>query len=151
MPGDNIESEFPRLRSEGYSITSPESDDYNCIAWAGGDTARKWDPDPTAGRYWPDSVPRTLDVESFVQLFALNGGYSPCDSEALESGFEKIAIFASLSNEVTHAARQLPSGAWTSKLGDWEDIEHKTLSGLESSFYGRVAAILKRPGFKQAG
>jgi hypothetical protein len=50
----------------------------------------------------------------------------------------------SLSQEVTHAARQLPSGAWTSKLGDWEDIEHNALSGLESSFYGRVSIILKR-------
>jgi hypothetical protein len=130
---------------EGYSITSPETDDYNCIAWAGGDTARKWDPDLTAGRYWPDSVARTLDVESFVLLFAFEGGYSPCDSEAIEHGFEKIAIFAGLNNEVTHAARQLSSGAWTSKLGDWEDIEHKSLSGLESACYGRVARILRRP------
>jgi hypothetical protein len=151
MPGDNIESEFPRLRQDGYSITSPGTDDYNCIAWAGGDTTRKWDPDPTSGRYWPKTVPRTLDVESFVQLFALEGGYSPCDSQAFEQGFEKIALFVSLSREVTHAARQLPSGTWTSKLGDWEDIEHSTLSGLESAFYGQVAKILKRPRFEQAG
>ena len=145
MPGDNIESEFPRLRQEGYSITSQESDAYNCIAWAAGDTAKKWDPDPTSGRYWPDGAPRTLDVESFLHLFAFNGGYSPCDSDALELGFEKIAIYTSIAKEVTHAARQLPSGAWTSKLGDWEDIQHHTLSGLESSFYGQVAIILKRP------
>jgi hypothetical protein len=150
MPGDDIENEFPRLRPEGYSITSSESDDYNCIAWAGGDTTRKWDPDPTAGRYWPENVPRTLDVESFVQLFALQGGYSPCESDVLERGFEKIALYISPSEEVTHAARQLPSGAWTSKLGDWEDIEHKTLSGLESAFYGRVAKILRRPRHDQA-
>jgi Asp-tRNA(Asn)/Glu-tRNA(Gln) amidotransferase B subunit len=58
---------------------------------------------------------------------------------------EKIALFVGLDKEVTHAARQLPSGAWTSKLGDWEDIEHKTLSGLESACYGRVARILRRP------
>jgi len=145
MPGDTIESEFPRFRQAGYSITSPESDDYNCIAWAAGDTARKWDPDPTSGRYWPEGVPRTLDVESFIQLFTNKGGYSPCDGDALEQGFEKIAIFMSLGQEVTHAARQLASGAWTSKLGDWEDIEHNSLAGLESSFYGRVAIILKRP------
>ena len=31
--------------------------------------------------------------------------------------------------EVTHAARQLPSGKWTSKLGDADDIEHNTLEG----------------------
>jgi hypothetical protein len=90
-------------------------------------------------------VPRTLDLESFVQLFAVKGGYSPCDSEAIEEGFEKIALFVGLDKEVTHSARQLPSGAWTSKLGDWEDIEHKSLSGLESACYGRVARILRRP------
>ena len=145
MPGDEIERAFPRLRLEGYSITSPETDDYNCIAWAGGDTNRKRDPDITSGRYWPESVPRTLELESFVQLFAEKGGFSPCDSEAVEEGFEKIALFVGPDKEVTHAARQLPSGAWTSKLGDWEDIEHKSLSGLESDCYGRVARILRRP------
>jgi hypothetical protein len=151
MPGDQIESEFPRLRLEGYSITSPETEDYICIAWAAGDTARKWDPDFISGRYWPEGVPRTLDLESFVQLFAVKGGYTPCESEAVEQGFEKIAIFASLNEEVTHAARQLPSGAWTSKLGDWEDIEHQSLSGLESACYGRVARILRRPRHDQGG
>jgi hypothetical protein len=145
MPGEEIESAFPRLRLEGYSITSPETDDYNCIAWAGSDTNRKWDPAFTSGRFWPDSVPRTLDLESFVELFALKGGYSPCDSESMEEGFEKIALFVGLDKEVTHAARQLPSGEWTNKLGDWEDIEHKTLSGLESACYGQVARILRRP------
>lgn len=149
MPGDNIESEFPRLRQEGYSITSSETDDYNCIAWAGGETSRKWDPDPASGRYWPESVPRTLDIDSFVQLFALKGGYSMCDNDAFEHGFEKIAIFVNVSKEVTHAARQLTSGAWSSKLGDWEDIEHNTLSGLESSLCGKVAIILKRRRFER--
>ena len=139
-----MRGEFPRLRTEGYSITSPESDDYNCFAWAGSDSIKRWDPEPASGHYWPDSVPRTLDIESFVKLYALKGGYAICDSDALEMGFEKIALFVSLSKEVTHAARQLPSGAWTSKLGDWEDIEHKSLSGLESGLYGRVAVILKR-------
>jgi hypothetical protein len=149
MPDVHIEREFPNLRQEGYSKTSPESEEYNCIAWAGGDAARKWDPDSTCGRYWPEGVPRTLAVESFVQLFAILGGYSPCDSDALEQGSEKIAIFMSVGKEVTHAARRLPSDAWTSKLGDWEDTEHKSLAGLESSFYGRVAIILKRARFRQ--
>ncbi len=45
--------------------------------------------------------------------------------------------------ETQHMARQLPSGHWTSKLGDLDDIEHD-LSALEGIEYGRVAMILAR-------
>jgi hypothetical protein len=45
----------------------------------------------------------------------------------------------------THAAKQMESGKWSSKLGDWEDVEHATLEALEGDFYGKVAQILKRP------
>ncbi len=140
-----IEAEFPRLRVDGYSKSSEASEDYNCIAFTADDTTEKWDPDNTPGRYWPEGVPRTLDLQSFIQLFDVEGGYVVCDNESLEDGIEKIAIFWSLSQEVTHAARQLESGAWTSKLGDWEDIEHNKLSSLEGPSYGRVAKIMKRP------
>ena len=44
---------------------------------------------------------------------------------------------------VKHAARQLTSGRWTSKVGQNIDIEH-TLAGLEGPFYGEVVRILKR-------
>ncbi len=43
----------------------------------------------------------------------------------------------------THVARQLPSGLWTSKLGNAEDLEH-TLDGLAGAVFGHVAAVLKR-------
>jgi hypothetical protein len=45
--------------------------------------------------------------------------------------------------EPTHAARQLPNGKWTSKLGRWQDIEHE-LDGLVGEMYGTVKQILKR-------
>ena len=50
-------------------------------------------------------------------------------------GVRKVVLYAD-GNEWTHAARQLPSGRWTSKLGDYEDIEHDTLDGFEEH-YGR--------------
>jgi hypothetical protein len=61
----------------------------------------------------------------------------------LESGFEKIALFAS-DGVPKHAARQLESGRWTSKLGTREDIEH-ALHDLEGAIYGSVALVMKRP------
>jgi hypothetical protein len=57
---------------------------------------------------------------------------------------EKIAIFADATGSPTHAARQLTSGRWTSKLGEAEDIEHE-LRAIEGDIYGTVVAILKRP------
>jgi hypothetical protein len=58
-------------------------------------------------------------------------------------GFEKIAIYV-LDEKPQHAARQLPNGKWTSKLGQYEDIEHNALEGLEGSIYGYVACVMKR-------
>jgi hypothetical protein len=53
-------------------------------------------------------------------------------------------LFADAAGIPTHAARQLTSGAWTSKLGNAADIEHE-LRALEGEIYGVVALILKRP------
>jgi hypothetical protein len=70
-------------------------------------------------------------------------GYIVCNDNGLEIGFEKIALYH-LDGEYMHAARQLPNGRWTSKLGFLEDIEHDTLSGLEDGEYGVVKCVMKR-------
>ena len=45
----------------------------------------------------------------------------------------------------THAARQLPDGKWTSKLGPFEDIKHSTLVCLKGPLYGEPDTYMKRP------
>jgi hypothetical protein len=72
-------------------------------------------------------------------------GYDTCASPEYEAGFEKVAIYASPAGEPKHAARQLPTGSWTSKLGLAEDIEHVSFDGLEGEKYGTVQRILRRP------
>lgn len=62
----------------------------------------------------------------------------------MEQGYEKVALYVDHDGKPTHAARQLPTGRWTSKLGKIEDIEHE-LEGIAGSVYGSVAKILKRP------
>lgn len=69
--------------------------------------------------------------------------YKPCEDGALEDGFEKVAIYA-LSFIVTHMARQLASGRWTSKLGELEDIEHASPAELEGQKYGTVVQYMRR-------
>jgi len=53
--GIELEMAFPGLAADGYEITSPKSSIYNCISWAAGDTAKKWDCTglPLVGYYWP--------------------------------------------------------------------------------------------------
>jgi len=132
---------FPNLVKTGYKITSPQDPTYNCIAWAATETDRWWWPNPLY--YWPSGIPREESLEAFVQAYATMG-FSVCKDGALESGFEKIAIYVDPNGTPTHAARQLPTGKWTSKLGKFEDIEHPETSGLHGSVYGSVAIFIKR-------
>ncbi len=137
------EDEFPHLNVTGYRITSKASRIYNCFAWAAGEDDRWWNPlEPESPYYWPDGVPAELTIAAFIQAYQTLG-YGLCADPELEEGFEKIAIYATPDGEPTHAARQLPNGKWTSKLGRWEDIEHQ-LDGLTSEIYGSIRQILKR-------
>ena len=137
-----IKAIFPRLRGTDYRVSSPRADAYNCIAWAAGVTSAWWWPGDPERTYWPEGVPRVPTLEGFCAAFATLG-YVPCESESHEAGFEKIALYAA-EGAPRHAARQLPGGRWTSKLGRAEDIEHG-LRDLEGAVYGSVAQVMKRP------
>jgi hypothetical protein len=138
-----LEELFPGLAQGVYAITNARSRRYNCIAWAAADQSRWWWPGPDEeNEYWPDAVAREETLEAFQALFA-SLGYEPCDAEAFESGCAKVALFANENREPKHAARQLSSGRWTSKLGAWEDIEH-ALHDLDGDEYGAVVLIMMR-------
>lgn len=139
-----IEKFFPNLSKDGYYLTSPATPEYNCIAWAAGDEGVWWWPDQNGDYYWPTEIPRAETIEAFIKAYA-RLGYSICNNAELEDGFEKVAIYTDSNKKPTHAARQLNSGHWTSKLGNLEDIEHNTLDSLSGDSYGSVAVILKRP------
>lgn len=142
-PEEHLRRVFPGLRQDSFTITSRQNPRYNCIAWAGGDERHFWWPAQTTDAYWPPGVPAEESVEAFQQAFGTLG-YAPCDRRELESDFEKVAIFVDARGIPTHAARQLPDGYWTSKLGKQWDIRH-TLEELEGQLYGRVGLLLKRP------
>nr|WP_263012506.1 MULTISPECIES: hypothetical protein [unclassified Laspinema] len=142
-----MSSRCPNLSADQYQITSDETSEYNCIAWAAGEDDRWWDPTDPDG-YWPDGVPRELTLAAFIQAYETLD-YVPCDSAELESGFQKIAIYTKEDaipdrGQPTHVVRQFLDGKWKSKIGDLEDIEHP-LDGLTGFYYGSIAQILKRP------
>ena len=136
-------AEFPGLREGGYRVTSPEDRRYNCISWAINDSSRFWWPDRSHFYAWPRTVARTRTLNAFSEMFR-EFGFKRCDNATLEAGFEKIALFIDEIGRPLHAARQLPSGRWTSKMGMQEDIEHD-LHDLEGDAYGRVHAFFRRP------
>ena len=139
-----LEGLFPRLRGVHYEITSPAQADYNCIAWAAGDDSRWWWPDEFYQYYWPDDAPRNSTLEAFIQAFRILG-FEVCEGPALEADYEKVAIYASTDGAPTHAARQLPDGTWTSKLGQLQDIKHPELNHVSGTGYGRPILIMRRP------
>ena len=137
-----IKKSFPNLKgATSFKVTSPATPQYNCIAWAAGvDTQWWW---PIDGKFWPPNVIRVVTVQAFVAAFGTIG-YEICETGALEDGFEKIVLYVDSKGEPTHAARQLPGGQWTSKLGESWDIAHKLPLGLEGHLYGTVSIFLKR-------
>lgn len=135
---------FPKLTNDNSFQTSPATPTYNCIAWAAGDDSRWWCPNSVgAAFFWPINAPRDMRIESLIAMFVTQG-YSPCDDGSVETGYEKIAIFGA-EQDWTHAARQLPNGHWTSKLGKSEDITHFSAELLDGPAYGNVRQFMRRP------
>jgi hypothetical protein len=141
---EQVEDQIPRLAGTSYRITSPRSVDYNCFAWAAGDSKRVWSPVMLgSGVHWPPGIPALLSLSGVIDAYRITG-FEQCETADLEQGYEKIAIFV-VGGDPRHAARQLPNGAWTSKLGEHVDIEHAEVTSVGGEFYGEPAVYMRRP------
>ena len=139
-----IDEDLPHLAAEGYELTSDPTDEYNCIAYAAGETDRWWSHVEGDDYYWPQHASRTPSIASLIEVFT-GLGYEPCENAADELGFKKIALYADQQGDWTHAAVQLSDGVWSSKLGLFEDISHRTPESLDPDFYGEVHCFMRRP------
>jgi hypothetical protein len=147
MLGSWPSHELPHLNADSCTVMSKASRRYNCIAWAARNELRNWWPDPMGVGYWPPNIPRQVTVEAFMRAYETLG-YGLCFDGSLEKGLEKIAIFGKgpKGEELpTHAALQLESGEWTSKLGPFEDVRHKTVDAVNGPTYGKVICYMSRP------
>lgn len=140
-------SSFPKLSGTNWVLTSEATDIYNCIAWAAGQNESHWWPykdrklRKRTRACWPINEYDNT-VACFNKAFSTLG-YAPTSDPSLKDGFEKLAIYVDSNDRVTHMARQLPTGSWTSKCGSLEDITH-TLDGLEGKLYGTAKYYLVR-------
>lgn len=130
---------FPLIFSARWSVESPATREYNCIAFAAGRANRWWW--PHVDSYWPVKITDN-SVGAFVDAFCFMG-YEACATGDLDTGWEKVAIYQ-IQGASKHMARQLPSGRWVSKIGKYVDIEHDTVDQLNSVTYGYVARYLRR-------
>jgi hypothetical protein len=138
----HLELRYPNLALTEYAVTSPKSQEYNCFAWVAGDQERWWQPTPEDEFYWVQGVPMEETLSAYIQAYQ-KLGYAICDNAVLETGYEKIALYVNDEGIPTHAAKQLSTGKWSSKLGWLEDIEHE-LEGLTGEQYGKVGQVLRR-------
>ncbi|MCY4276579.1 MAG: hypothetical protein OXE81_01915 [Gammaproteobacteria bacterium] len=134
-----LAEQFPKLASEGFHIVEQASRRYNCIAYAAGDTTDWWWP----GRYWPPWATVNHKIESLEELFA-GLDYGECDDDSFEAGYEKVVLYVSF-GRFEHAARQVPTGRWRSKMGRGPLIEHLSPESLAGGVYGSPTAYMRRP------
>lgn len=139
---EDLEEAFPHLQGTAYSEESEETDAYNCIAYAFGDVQNWWWPRRGYGYYWPPGFPLEDSVDVLVTIFEVHG-YGQCETADAVIGYEKIAIY-SVDGRITHAARQLRSGRWASKLGTEQDIEHERTEHINNKDYGVATRFLQR-------
>jgi hypothetical protein len=138
-----VRNTCPRLASGDFEITSDPTEEYNCIAWAAGDTQYFWWPVKAPGVHWPDPAPLKDTREAFIAAFETLD-YRVCSDGSLEAGYEKVAFYEDPLGKPKHMARQLPSGAWTSKLGVGWDIEHPSAEDVQDGIYGSLTIFMKR-------
>ena len=136
-----IIEKFPPLSDEAFEIVGPETKQYNCIAYAAGDTSKRWD--HTKGHYWPERATRSDSIASLQEVSA-SLGFEECHDTKVEAGYRKVALYEK-QGKWKHAARQTPSGRWRSKLGDWPVIEHISPESLSGETYGHPTIIMRRP------
>jgi hypothetical protein len=123
---EDVYAHLPRLRESDHRPTSPPDDEYNCVAWIDQDIERWWAP----GFYWPDlpTPDGESDLHCFVTCFE-RWGFQVCDDPSFEDGYLKIALYA-VGETFHHVAKQLPSGSWSSKIGEAHDVKHAELEAL---------------------
>lgn len=131
---------FPNSVKEPFCITSPEDANYNCVAWALGDTNHWWEPDEDY--IWLDGLDFDDRLQTLKHLFE-HFGFEQIFQPDWTNKVEKIALYSNDGVFCSHVAKQTIDGNWTSKLGVSFDVTH-TIETLEYGIYGHLAVILQK-------
>jgi len=151
----SLELDFRGLRGVAWRLTSKSTNRYNCFAWA--DRVKRCRFDVVDG-WWPNNIARDDSIETLVLMYE-SRGYVRCseeDAKTFDTAYETIVLYSRdktidgglpterIIHEGTHAARLLPNGQWTSKLGPDQDISHPTPECLNGRFYGEALDYMRK-------
>ena len=138
--GEWLRDHLPNMKDDDAKFTSMNTWDYNCVGYAVGDY-NWWQHENIRESYWPPNVKRDGFAHNYVEALK-TVRFEVCDSGEYESEYEKIAIYHK-GGKFKHVALQLSDVLWGSKLGEYEDIEHR-FSEIEGGSYGKIYCYMKR-------
>jgi len=130
---------FPNLEEDDAILSSPETEDYNCISWTGGITSYwEWPPYEGSLYYSPDSL------IAFDNFYA-SKGLTRTGATADNSVVDLWAMFDISGNQLDYSHASIRKGAntnahgydWESKCGPLDRIFHPRYS-LVGRDYGHV-------------
>lgn len=133
---------FPHVTIRNCIPKSDPTEEYNCVGWAVHSQRDFIWPDEREQFSWPIDMTRDETVSTMKRFFE-RLGFVVCSDSALETGFEKIAIYGN-ADGVQHVARQKLRGMWTSKMGEKLDVDHATPEVLSDYIFGIVQVVMKR-------
>lgn len=148
--GEEIKKIFPDLINDlKFKVTSKETPNYNCLAWADLYNDRWMQPFPPpfpldgVEYFWPPGALKGPEIECLIDAY-IKMGFQVCFDGNIEINHRKIALYKDAKNHWTHAARLSKDGYWESKLGQNVDIQHGTPYSIEGTKYGNVACFMKK-------
>ena len=147
---------FPDLRRDSkFDITSPETDIYNCIAFAMGFEDRRVDYSPEIeGHWWPPIPVCDEKPSSLVEAFRFMK-FIECEDGSIEEGYDKVALYKVKEGynqfgiwepeHWTHASKIVDVNECHSKMGEMNDIHHRDGDVFAGTIYGEIFQYMKRP------
>ena len=140
---------FPKLNSDPhFKITSENTTDYNCIAWAMGFDDRWVEPPsphkPSDGRsvWWPVNARSDMSYEALISAFQ-EVGFKICTETNVHEGYDVVVLYGD-GGIWTHASRIISLNEEHSKFGEsWDGIHGRQM--FDGTSYGNPYAYMKRP------
>ena len=131
-----------KLEHDGnFILNSPETYQYNCIAFAMGMQDRWVDNADIPWHWWPPVHKGGKDTD-LIEAFKYFG-FEVCDmDDSLDEKYDKVALYHN-GDEWTHAARVVDEGIYHSKFGSSFDGFHSRGDVLQAQ-YGDPFIIMRR-------
>jgi hypothetical protein len=130
MEGKNFE--FTSLRTDMPEFYS-DGESYNCVAWALGEI--EWLEMSRFIKKFNLKPPYNESAYGYAKVFEEYYGFEFCDNGEFEAGYEKIVLYEK-EGSFQHIALLKENGKWTTKFGDFEDVEHNAIEDIAYEGYG---------------